>query len=97
MTGYHEDQWDDDLHAPGNWPRSTGGSLRAPGVSRYDLADTPDDPPERFERSERALTPGQLKATLERVRAGRCTLRAADCGWTNDCTRHHPQAEQAAG
>lgn len=89
--GLHD--WDDDPHAPGNWPR--GGSLRAPGVDLRRLVDTPDDP-ETDPPDQPALTPSQLAATLARVRAGRCTLRAADCAWDRDCVKHWPATEEAA-
>ena len=85
------DEWDDDPHAPGSGFRPYG-SLRAPGVSRRDLYDAPDDPPER---DERGLTAVELARTLDRLRLGRCTLRADQCFWP-ECVKHHPPADRSA-
>ena len=96
MTGYApraEGDWDDDPHAPGNWLPSYGGSLRAPGVSRSWNPDEyvdPDPAPD-----DRAVGKAEEARILTRVRAGRCTLRAEDCGWP-ECLKHHPRAEREA-
>ena len=53
--------------------------------------------PDHDPRCLRVLVSWEALYNIVRTGRGRCTLRAADCGWHNDCTRHHPQAEQAAG
>jgi hypothetical protein len=44
--------------------------------------------PER-EENDRAISHQEADRIRARVVAGRCTLRANECGWTNDCTKHH--------
>ena len=78
--------WDDDLHAPGNWPR--GGSLRAPGVSRSWNPDEYVDPEPAPD--ERAVGPAERERIRARVRAGGCTFPVGGCGWVDDCVTHHP-------
>ena len=97
MSGYDDrdtwGDWDDDPHAPGSWPPSYGGSLRAPGVSRHpDEYVDPDPAPD-----ERAVGPVERERIRARVRAGRCTFPVGGCGWVDDCVTHHPrEAEEAS-
>lgn len=42
------------------------------------------------EPRERVPSTQRAERIRDEARAGRCTLRARDCGWDWDCVKHHP-------
>lgn len=62
------------------------GDQHGPTYGHWRSTDNgPPDPPD--DRLEQSLTWAQVIRVREQVMAGRCTLRAFECGWA-ECSKH---------